>query len=54
MLDLHEDFIFELKQLALTLREKDDGYIDPVAICQAEGVEMSLKLFEKLIKGVEK
>ena len=49
MLDLHEEYIFEMKQLVLILREQQDGYIDPVSICQAEGVEMSIKLFEKLI-----
>lgn len=41
----------EMEHESLKLSERDDGYKDPVGICQAEGIEIAKKILEQALKG---
>lgn len=44
-----EDFLFEMKQLSLKLKERDGEYIDAASLCMADGVDICIGLYEELI-----
>ena len=43
--------LFEMQQLSLMLSKDIDGYEDPAQICQSEGVDMSVRILKKTLRG---
>ena len=46
-----DEALLKLKQKYLELNDQGNDYEDPVSICQAEGVDTSIRILEKALQG---
>lgn len=49
--DRVEGVLSKMLTKAESLQQGCDGYIDPVELCQAEGIEMCMRFLEKALRG---
>ena len=49
--DRVEGVLGKMLTKAESLQQGCDGYIDPVELCQAEGIEMCMRFLEKALRG---